>query len=208
MQKCLNLNCKNLIWETPIRLDSFPKLLDHVASAIVDLFFVAQKGGLSWVEFVRGYVNCCGRMPSSMSINLLLRVFAEAGKRAGLSLNLEFESSDFDCKISGSLRAVDVIVFLLMCWTLSVFRRDVDVCLPDVSHLVLSAVVSCGEVGGDFNLWDCDILALEVQLPVGKFLSWILTTVPSLPDCFAQFFIARLLDCNTAEVRSFFFQFE
>ncbi|KAK2660691.1 hypothetical protein Ddye_007224 [Dipteronia dyeriana] len=203
LQQCFSLNCKNLIWEAvPMKADSFPGSLDHVAPAIVDLFFVPEKGGLSWVEFVRGYVKCCGRMLSSMLFNTLLRVFVATVSRAGLTSKLEFESDEPDCKITGSLLPVDVLMILCMCWTLawdarslSISKGNADVCLPDVSDLVLSAVVSCSEVGSDLNLWDCNILDLEAQLPAGKFLSWALTTVPTLTDCFTQFVPARLQNC-------------
>ncbi|KAL5778172.1 hypothetical protein ACOSP7_011098 [Xanthoceras sorbifolium] len=206
LQQCFSLNYKNLIWEAPVKADSFPGLLDHVGSAIVDLFFVPEKGGLSWVEFVRGYVKCCGRMPSSMLLNTLLRVFAATVTRAGLTLNLEFESNDADCKISGSLLPVHVLMILMTCWTLSwdartlsISKGNADICLPDVNELVLSAVVSCTEVGSDLDVWDCNILDLKAQLPATKFLSWALTTVPTLADCFTCFVHARLQKCVPSE---------
>lgn len=42
-------------------------------------------------------------------------------------------------------------------------------------------------------MWDCDISSLEVQLPAGKFVTWVMSTVPCLPDCLRQYFHARLL---------------
>lgn len=188
--------------------DSFPRLLEHLGSSVVDLFFVPEKGGLSWVEFARDYVKCCGRMSASMSFNTLLRVYAATVRNAGLSLKLEFESDEADCKINGSLMPIDVLMFLWLCWTMSWDSRTKSseekgcLFLPDTSHLILSAVVSCAESGNSLNVWDVDACGLEVELPVGKFLTWALTTVPTLTESLAQFLNARLQSSSSAEDRS------
>jgi hypothetical protein len=64
--------------------------------------------------------------------------------------------------------------------------------VPDLSHLVLSAVTSCVEDKDGFNVWDCEVLSLEVEIPVGKFVTWVMSTVPCLPDCLKQYFHSRL----------------
>lgn len=214
LQQCFHINYKSPVCEAPTKMPgSFPVLLENLGSSIVDLFFVTQKGGLNWVEFVRGYNKCCGRMSASMSFNTLFRRYAATVIKAGLPLKLEFESDDADCKISGSLLANDVTMLLWMCWTMSWDYRTSrnpkakgkeNLCLPDVSHLVLSAVTSCAEVASDLNAWDCDVSALEVELPMGKFLTWAFKTMPSLPDCFTQFVHARLQNILTSEVLNFF----
>uniref|UniRef100_A0A2N9EE08 TLDc domain-containing protein n=1 Tax=Fagus sylvatica TaxID=28930 RepID=A0A2N9EE08_FAGSY len=202
LQQCFHITYKNSDFEAPNMPNSFPVLLDNLGSAIVDLFFVTQKEGVSWVEFVRGYNKCCGRMSASMSINTLLRVYATTVTKAGLPIKLEFDSDENgDCKICGSVSANDVVMLLWMCWTMwwdfrtwriSKERGKENPCLPDVSHIVLSAVVSCAEGGSGSNVWDCDVSGLEVEFPVGKFLTWAFKTVLSLPDCFTQFVHARL----------------
>lgn len=191
--------------------DSFRGLLDHLGSSVADLFFIPAKGGLSWVDLVRGYVKCCGRLPALVSLNTLLRLFAITFTRAGLPLKLEFESDDADCKISGSLRPIDVLMIFWMCWTMLWYTRTpklskgkAELCLPDVNHLVLSAVMSCAGVDSDLNVWDCNISDLHTQIPVGKFLTWTLTTVPNLIDCFTQFVHARLQRSVASEVSNFF----
>lgn len=212
LQQCFNINYKSPGCEAPTKMPgSFPVLLENLGSSIVDLFLVTQKGGLNWIEFVRGYNKCCGRMSASMSVNTLFRLYASTVTKAGLPLKMEFESDDADCKISGSLLANDVTMLLWMCWTMlwdyRTFRNSKEkgkenLCLPDVSHLVLSAVTSCAEVASDLNAWDCDVSALEVELPMGKFLTWALKTMPSLPDCFTQFVYARLQNVLTSEDES------
>lgn len=189
--------------------DTFLAFLDNLSSSIVDVFFSPQKGGVSWVEFVRGYINCCGRMPASMSLNALLKVYAATLTKAGLPSKLELESDEAD-KINGSLLVSDVHMLLWMCWTMSWDVRKsrnskakANLCLSDISHLVLSAVTSCTEVGNGLNVWSCDVLGLEVQLPVGKFLTWAIKTAPSLPDCLTQFFRERLQNFHAAEVSHF-----
>ncbi|VVA22455.1 PREDICTED: TLD [Prunus dulcis] len=177
-------------------------LLDHLGSSILDLIFISEKGGVSWVEFVRGYNKCCARMSASMSLNILLRVFAVTLQKAGSPSNLEFESDDVECKITGSLKPVDVLMLLWMCWAISwnsrtskISKEKIDLPLPDINQIVLSAIVSCADVGSGLNVWDCQLSGLEVELPVGKFLSWVVRTVPSLPDCFSQFVYAILKNC-------------
>ncbi|KAL4309693.1 hypothetical protein GQ457_01G009310 [Hibiscus cannabinus] len=199
LQQCFHLSYEDPVSESQQKPESFPRLLDHLGSSIVDLFFMPEKGGINWIGFLRGYVKCCGRMSTSMSLNILLRIFAMAVKKLGLPSNLEFESEDADCKIDGSFLPSDLLLLLWMCWamlwnvrTLKSSEREGKLLLPDIDHLVLSAVVSCGEVNSSFDAWDCDIMSLDVQLPVGKFLSWALPTTPTLSDCFTQFVTGRL----------------
>lgn len=42
--------------------------------------------------------------------------------------------------------------------------------VPDLTHLVLSAITLCvhDKDEGGFDVWDCDVLSLEVQIRVGK----------------------------------------
>lgn len=199
LQQCFYLSYEDPVCESPQKPESFPRLLDHLGSSIVDLFFMSEKGGINWLGFLRGYVKSCGRMSTSMSLNILLRIFDMAVKKLGLSSKLEFESEDADCKINGYLLPSDVLLLLSMCWsmlwnvrTFKFSERRGKLFLPDINHLVLSAVVSCAEVDGSLDVWDCDILGLDVELPVGKFLAWALTTAPTLPDCFTQFVLGRL----------------
>ncbi|PQQ21521.1 uncharacterized protein Pyn_14878 [Prunus yedoensis var. nudiflora] len=202
LQQCFSLTYKNPVCEALTVPDSFPMLLDHLGSSILDLFFISEKGGVSWVEFVRGYNKCCVRMSASVSLNILLRVFAVTLQKAGSPSNLEFESDDVECKITGSLKPVDVLMLLWMCWAISwnsrtskISKEKTDLPLPDINQIVLSAIVSCADVGSGLNVWDCQLSGLEVELPVGKFLSWVLRTVPSVPDCFSQFVYAILKNC-------------
>ncbi|XWS25879.1 hypothetical protein CRYUN_Cryun27aG0105600 [Craigia yunnanensis] len=148
-------------------------------------------------------------MSTSMSLNILLRIFAMAVRKLGLSSKLEFESDDAECKINGSLLPSDVLLLLWMCWAMlwnvrtSKFSgRKGKLFVPDINHLVLSAAVSCAEVNSSLDVWDCDVLGLDVQLPVGKFLAWALTTASILSDCFTQFVHGRLGSSVTAEDES------
>lgn len=192
--------------------DLFPRLLEHLGSSLVDLFFVPDKEGLSWVEFARGYVKCCGRMSASMSFNTLLRVYYVTAKNAGFSPKLEFESDEADCKINGSISIIELVLFLWLCWTMSWDGRsskaaEMKGCLflPDISHLILSAVVSCidSESGKSLDVWETDVSGLELELPIGKFLTWALMTVPSLTECLSHFCNSRLQNLTSVEV--FFF---
>lgn len=189
-------------------LDSFPVLLDHLGSSLVDQFFMADKGGISWVEFVKGYNKCCARVSASISLNMLLRVFLDITGRANVPVNFEFESGDDDSKMNGYLLPSHVFLLLSTCWVMSWGSRDLkgkgNISVPDLSHLVMSAITSCAEVEGGLNVWDCDVSSLEVQLPAGKFITWVMSTVPCLPDCLRLYFHARLHMAVTAGVISVF----
>ncbi|XP_054794836.1 uncharacterized protein LOC129300296 isoform X2 [Prosopis cineraria] len=183
----------------------FPVLLDHLGPSIVDQFFTPAKGQITWVEFVRGYNNCCARMSASVSLNMLLRVLRLTIGRANMPINLEIEFDDADWKINGFLIPSDVILLLLMCWSMSwdcgslkQSECKVSHSPPDLNHLVLSAITSCAKVDSGLNVWDSDFSSSEVQIPAGKFVTWVLSTVPCLSDCLNQFFHARLQNQATA----------
>ncbi|KAI8549534.1 hypothetical protein RHMOL_Rhmol06G0032000 [Rhododendron molle] len=115
--------------------------------------------------------------------------------KAGFPEKLQFDSDDADCKMSGFLVPADALMLLWLCYIMAWNSKDLESFggkgyhhgLPDLRHLVLSAVSWSGEVGSDFNPWDFDILGTNVQLPAANILMWALKTVPSLPDCFMQY---------------------
>ncbi|KAF7141971.1 hypothetical protein RHSIM_Rhsim06G0023700 [Rhododendron simsii] len=195
LQQCFSLTFENPTSEATAMPPNFEGLLSNVGSSMVGVFFVAEKGGVSWIEFLRGYVKCCGRTSASASFNTLFRVFAMAVVKAGLPEKLQFDSDDADCKMSGFLVPADALMLLWLCYIMAWNSKDLESFggkgdhhgLPDLRHLVLSAVSWSGEVGSDFNPWDFDILGTNVQLPAAKILMWALKTVPSLPDCFMQY---------------------
>lgn len=201
LQKCFNLNIEDLKSEHGVMFKEFPLLFSHLGSTIVDLFFVADKDGVNWIEFLRGYTKCCLRNVASVLFNNLLQVFSATCSKAGLPVALKFELYDEDCKISGSLSTRDIFMLLWICWTFSWYSRILrsneqksrgDCCLPDVSHLVLSAIESCAEDGHGLYFWDSAISNLDIQLPAEKFHMWALKTVPCLADCLQEFVHARL----------------
>lgn len=193
LQKCFSFGRSDSVSNMP---DSFPALLDHLGSILVDQFFVPDKEGINWVEFVKGYNNCCARVSASVSLNMLVRVFVAVSETANLSLNLGFESGDADSKINGHFLPSHVFLLLSLCWVMSWGSRNLkgegNLSVPDLNHLLLSVIASCGQVEGGLNVWDCDPLSLEVEIPAGKFVTWVMSTVPCLPDCLRQYFYARL----------------
>ena len=145
-------------------------------------------------------------MFASMSFNGLFRIFAMALAKAGFPDKLQFESDDDGGKMSGFLMPVDVLMLLLMCYIMSWNYKNLesfggrDYGLPDLSHLVLSAVLSCAEAGVELNPWDCDILSMDVQLPAAKIHMWALKTVPSLTDCLSGYVHGKLEKSFPSEV--------
>ncbi|KAF6139323.1 hypothetical protein GIB67_021533 [Kingdonia uniflora] len=213
LHECFSLNFTNSIAEESSSVpECFPKLLANLGSALVNTFFTADEGGFNWVEFLRGYIKCCGRASTSLSLNTLCRLYAATSIKAGITSKLEFESDDLDCKISGSFMSTDVLLLLCLCWimsqNLSTWEGHEKIDLPDVKPLVLSAITVCTDDGNALNVWDWSISGSEVQLPAQKCHMWALTTAPSLGYCFAQYVNARLRRFASSEVLSFFLPFE
>ncbi|XP_071698531.1 uncharacterized protein [Rutidosis leptorrhynchoides] len=203
LQECFKLSIDYQSCESPLKLEKFPEVLNHLGGSIVDHFFLAEKGGLNWIAFLNGYTKCCGRMPTSSSLNNLLTVFQIATVKSGITTGLQIESIDADNKINGYLLPADLLMLLWMCVVISYnsgciksFKGYGKFGLPDINSLVLSAVSSCAEGGAELNMWNDDILGFDIQLPIGKLHTWVLKTVPNLPDCLVQFVHSRL--CNAA----------
>ncbi|KAJ8538288.1 hypothetical protein K7X08_014828 [Anisodus acutangulus] len=199
LQKCFRFSIEGSTHEELTLAKEFPVLLSHLSSSIVDLFFLSEKGGITWVEFLKGYIKCSGRTVSSASLNNLLRLFGTLSVKAGLPKKLQVVSDEEDSKISGFLLPVDLQMLLSMCWIMWWDSKKLwassssgDSGLPNVSHLVLSAIDFCSEADKKLDLWEKSIFYLDIQLPVAKIVMWALKTVPSLADCFGQFVHARL----------------
>lgn len=185
--------------------DQFPELIRHLGPSIVSLFFAPGDGGFSWVGFLRGYNRCCARKPLSQSINMLYKLYSTASREAGLTCSLEFDSDDDDdCgKVSGSFGSSDLLMFLWMCWIMmhclritkqSKGEKDVLVLL-DVTHMILSALVSCNVIGDDAGIWNCDFLGLEKAIPVQKLQTWVLTTASGLASSLSHYVHQKVRAC-------------
>lgn len=133
-------------------------------------------------------------MSASSSLIILYRLFSDVCRRAGIACGLEFDLEDAGSgKVSGTFGLSDLVMFLWLCWVmeqssrLSTWGEGGELALPDLSHLVLSAFLSCNEAGSDESVWGLDGLAVEKIVAVQKLNGWILATVPGLASCFSQF---------------------
>ncbi|VAH52606.1 unnamed protein product [Triticum turgidum subsp. durum] len=61
------------------------------------------------------------------------------------------------------------------------------VLLPDVSHLVLSALVSAGAVADDEGVWGWEVSGAGKGVSVQEFTSWVISTVPGLGNCLSRY---------------------
>ncbi|KAF9604417.1 hypothetical protein IFM89_006426 [Coptis chinensis] len=160
---------------------------------------MGDKEGVDWIQFLRGYIKCCGRMPALMSLNKLYKLYVATCSKAGLAskLELEFESDDTD-KVSGYFTSIDVVMFLWIRWAmsqnaimkkLSLWEEKLEIL--DMNPLALSAITSCTDDVKELNVWDCCVSGLDVQLPAQKLHMWVLSLVPSLAHCFKEYVDAR-----------------
>ncbi|KAK9061382.1 hypothetical protein SSX86_018563 [Deinandra increscens subsp. villosa] len=198
LQECFKLSIDLQSCEASLKPENnFLGLLNNLGPSVLDHFFFLsekekERDGLDWISFLKGYTKCCGRMPTSNSLNNLLKVFGTAIVKSGATTGLQIESADAaDSKINGYLLPADLLMLLWMCWAMSWSSRNqqaIKFGLPDVSNLVLSAVSSCTD-----GIWDVDnILGSDTQIPVGKLHAWVLKTVPNLPECLVEFTHSRL----------------
>ncbi|KAL2894773.1 Prolactin-7B1 [Bienertia sinuspersici] len=83
----------------------------------------------------------------------------------------------------------------IMSWNSSSSKCALEskhVTIPDLNHLILSAVISCMDNSSDIDVWDTDVLHLEAELTAGKIHLWAIRTVPYLAECFSNFITSRL----------------
>ncbi|KAL5216384.1 hypothetical protein ABZP36_007785 [Zizania latifolia] len=200
----------------------FHDLLARLGPAIASLFFsdLGSVGDSGWLGFIRGFNRCCARMPASQSLALLLRVYAaacvDAGIPCGLQLHPDEDGAGGEGKIVGELAPVDIAVLLWMCWVMawsgSAPRisggqergKGEPVVLPDVTHLVLSALVSAGAVTDDAGVWDWEVSGGGKGVKVQELMSWVLSTAAGLGSCLSRYVQEKFRSCaaDPAEERS------
>lgn len=99
----------------------------------------------------------------------------------------------------------DLMMFLWFCWVLehgSGMSEGGELALPDLGHLVMSAVVECGEVGSEEGLEGLEggkIVAAE------KLDGWVLATVPRMASCFSRFLREKMRSFAVSTVCFFLF---
>ncbi|XP_008667368.1 putative TLD family protein isoform X1 [Zea mays] len=187
----------------------FHGILGGLGPAIASQFFghgaaAVTDGGAGWVQFLRGFNRCCARVTASRSLALLLRVYAAAcagaGAPCGVQLQPDEGGGDEDGKVVGELAPEEIAVFLWVCWVMawsaSASRvvsdggdksEPVTVLLPDVTHLVLSALVSAGVVTDDAGVWGWDVSSGGKGVKVQEFMSWVLSTPFGLGNCLSRY---------------------
>jgi len=202
----------------------FHDLLAALGPAVASLFFAGgaaagAEGGAGWVPFLKGFNRCCARVSASRSLALLLRVYAAACAAAGAPCSVHFqpdEGGDEEGKVAGEIAPEEIAVFLWMCWVMAWSgsapkdaagdggdkSEPVAVLLPDVTHLVLSALVSAGAVADDESVWGWQISTGGKGVKVQEFTSWVLATASGLGNCLSQYVQERLrsLAADSTEV--------
>ncbi|GJN01429.1 hypothetical protein PR202_ga18695 [Eleusine coracana subsp. coracana] len=189
----------------PPHLDA---LLARLGPAIASLFFRRGEGAADagWVGFLKGFNRCCARVPASQSLALLLRVYAAACADAGAPCGVQFQPDDGDeGKVVGELAPEEIAVFLWMCWVMAWSSsapsaagdggeksEPVVVVLPQVSHLLLSALVSAGAVADDAGVWDWKISGGGKGVKVQDFTSWVLSMAVELGNCLSRYVQQRI----------------
>lgn len=171
--------------------DYFPRLLANIGPTIAELFFKLEDENVSWIDFLKGYNRCAGRMTLSASLTVLYQLYTVASAMADNPTHLAFHP---DGKITGYLLLNDVIMFLWMCWVIQrtsrIFKPLEDkstVVLPEIYPLITSAFIYCSEVLDDLSIENPEIFVLQTKIPAEKLHTWILTTIPGLATCISQY---------------------
>ncbi|CAN6482569.1 unnamed protein product [Victoria cruziana] len=195
LKDCFSFRFKKFETKSPAEVQLL-NLLDSIGEAIVDLFFTSEDGRVSWVEFLRGYIRCCGMVAASESLCNLYKLHAEANRKAGVPSNLDFVSDSIDCKINGYFVLRDLLTFLWLCWIMMhdsrISKLEVDLALPEVNHLLWSVICSSNEVGCEIKPIVQGNFDLSEHISVDKVNKWALTVVPALSNCFTRYVNERM----------------
>ena len=192
----------------------FHDLLAALGPTIASLFFFSPAGDGGWLGFLKGFNACCARARASLPLAHLLRVYAAACAAAGAPCGVRFqpadEDADGDGKLVGQLAPGEVAVLLWMCWAMawsgsaaprgSEGAKGEPVLLPDVSDLVLSALVSADAVADDAGVWGWEVSGGK-GVTVQEFTSWVISTVPGLGNCLSRYVQDRFRSCQVDPVK-------
>ncbi|KAF7004043.1 hypothetical protein CFC21_019298 [Triticum aestivum] len=192
--------------ETPAH---FQDLLASLGPTIASLFFPRgaseDAGAGGWLGFLKGFNSCCARARASLPLAVLLRVYAAACAAAGAPCGVQFRpgedggGDEEGGKVVGELAPGEIAVLLSMCWVMAWSGlaprvsggeeggKGEAVLLPDVSHLVLSALVSAGAVADDEGVWGWEVSGAGKGVSVQEFTSWVISTVPGLGNCLSRY---------------------
>nr|XP_018681290.1 PREDICTED: uncharacterized protein LOC108952773 [Musa acuminata subsp. malaccensis] len=148
-------------------------------------------------------------MPVSRSINELYRLYAALSREAGAPCGLEFDpDAGDDDKVGGSLLPGEVLMLFWICWVMGHSSRiakmsrnaEDPLVLPDMSHLLVSALVSCGVIAEeDEHIWRSDVLAVDKGVSAQKFQTWVLTTAPGSANCLPKYVQERIQACSSSK---------
>ncbi|CAL9148082.1 unnamed protein product [Musa hybrid cultivar] len=149
-------------------------------------------------------------MPVSRSINELYRLYAAVSREAGAPCGLEFDpDAGDDDKVGGSLLPGEVLMLFWICWVMGHSSRiakmsrnaEDPLVLPDMSHLLVSALVSCGVIAEeDEHIWRSDVLAVDKGVSAQKFQTWVLTTAPGSANCLPKYVQERIQACSSSKL--------
>ncbi|KAF3325107.1 hypothetical protein FCM35_KLT11264 [Carex littledalei] len=210
LQEAFSINTSNFKSESELLQvpEKFPELLSHLGSCITSIFFKTATAGITWVDFLRGFNRCCVKTPTSQSLTRLYQLFSAMCHEAGVGKKLDFDlGEDSTGKVTGSFVPTQLVMFLWMCWVLMhsvLISRQVKVdkgilVLPDVTHLLNSALVSSGLVGDDGDIWKVDFLADDKEIPVQKLQGWVSSAVVGISHSLAQYVQQKIQLCAASE---------
>jgi hypothetical protein len=129
--------------------------------------------------------------------------------QAGIATNLNFDlGEDGIGKVTGSLIPTQLVMFLWMCWVMmhgaqvSKLSKDEKgiLVLPDLTHLVNSALVISGLVGDDGDIWEVDLSADDKGIAVQNIQAWVLSTVVGISQSLMQYVQQKIQLCAASEV--------
>ncbi|XP_047066044.1 uncharacterized protein LOC124674054 [Lolium rigidum] len=192
--------------------DHFHDLLAALGPAIASLFFPPAA---DWPAFLTGFNACCARARASLPLAHLLRVYAAACAAAGAPCGVRFQpDGEGDGKVVGELAPPEIAALLSMCWAMAwsgsaptprgaAEKGEDPVLLPDVSSLVLSALVSAGAVADDAGVWGWEVsgAADGKGVTAQEFTSWVIATVPGLGSCLSRYVQDRFRSCQADPVK-------
>ncbi|CAK9209756.1 unnamed protein product [Sphagnum troendelagicum] len=172
--------------------------ISQLGPAISHNFFRTPSGQVDWPLFVTGFDRCCKQGLGADRLKSLLTLFGDGESNGPLpGLHLE-ENKD----LVGFVTVDQVHDLLCLCWLMMCHARlrtsiklagsansnEMDITLPDLRPLYNSFYAAAT---GSYPDKSTDVSSKE-EILVERLCSWILTVIPGISECMAQYVQAQL----------------
>ncbi|KAG0617387.1 hypothetical protein M758_5G186300 [Ceratodon purpureus] len=192
LERVFNLAPLNVIDKVPsVDQSDLPLFISEIGSAVTRTFFNSESGQVDWPLFLSGFDLCCRQGLGAAKLKMLFAVFVKGKREHDLLPGLKVEG---DQDLTGFVTMSQLQDILLLCWLLMCHTRlenvkddkDLHVALPNLHPLLASCHAAASGASAD-TAWKG-----KEEISMDKVTSWVLSTIPGITDCLAQYVKAHL----------------